>query len=284
MAAVLLPLSPVPLLGARDADAAVLAQPDRGADRAVVGGAAVRVADHPWAVALSSRALFGGTRSGQFCGGAVVGPRTVVTAAHCLSRETLGVAPEDVRDLRIITGRGDLRGTAGREVPVASVRVNPAYDSRTNSGDVAVLRLAAALPAGDAIRMAGHGDAAYAPGTAATVYGWGDVDGTGRHATSLRSARVKMIKDSSCARLYPGSADGTFDARSMVCAGLARGGRDACQGDSGGPLVARGRLVGLVSWGVGCGERGHPGVYTRISAVAGLVQEHRGDRGGADGT
>ena len=62
----------------------------------------------------------------------------------------------------------------------------------------------------------------------------------------------------------------------MVCAGVEQGGRDACQGDSGGPLVANGRLVGLVSWGAGCGEEGRPGVYTRVSAMAGLVREHIG--------
>ncbi|GAA2091960.1 serine protease [Streptomyces albiaxialis] len=247
---------------------------DRDADRAVIGGAAVRAQDHPWVVALSSRALFGGTRSGQFCGGAVVGPRTAITAAHCMSREVLGVDRRTVRDLRIITGRGDLRGKAGKEIPVSSVWVNPDYDSRTNRGDVAVLRLKSPLPKSAVIPMAGRGDGAYRPGTTASVFGWGDTSGSGRYATSLRAARVDMVKDGACARSYPGSSEGKFDAASMVCAGVAQGGRDACQGDSGGPLIARGKLVGLVSWGVGCGERGRPGVYTRVSAVADMVRQH----------
>lgn len=250
--------------------------PDQGPDRAVIGGTPVRAEAHPWVVALSSRSLFGGSRSGQFCGGALVDARTAVTAAHCLSTEVLGVDRKKVSDLRIITRRGDLSGKTGQEVPVASTWVNPDYDSRTNRGDVAVLRLKEALPAKSAMRMAEPGDAAYKAGSAASVYGWGDTSGNGAYATSLRAARVNMLADEECARAYPGNSEGTFDAASMVCAGVENGGRDACQGDSGGPLIANGRLVGLVSWGVGCGERGRPGVYTRISAVADAVRAHSG--------
>ncbi|MDT0446153.1 S1 family peptidase [Streptomyces johnsoniae] len=236
----------------------------------VVGGHPAPVSAHPWAVALASRELFGDERSGQFCGGAVVGSDTVVTAAHCLSRPVLGVEPAELRDLAVVAGRDDLRGRTGREVPVRAVWKDPDHDERTHAEDLAVLTLAEPLPDHWAIPVAGPGDAVYTPGVAARVFGWGDTSGDGSYATELRSARVRMLPDAACTRAYEGAGNGRYDSPSMVCAGLPDGGRDACQGDSGGPLVAAGRLVGLVSWGTGCGQPGRPGVYTRAAVLAQL--------------
>ncbi len=240
-------------------------------DRAVIGGRPVSAESHPWVAALSSRSRFGPERSGQFCGSAVVGPRTAVTAAHCVSREVLGTDPSQVDDLRVITGRGDLRQTTGKEIAVESWKVNPEYDPKTNKGDIAVLRLASALPQNAVLPMAQKGDSAYKAGTAATVYGWGDTTGRGDYANTLHAAAVNVLPDADCERAYPGSAEGTYDPVTMLCAGVKQGGKDACQGDSGGPLVAQGKLVGLVSWGIGCGQQGRPGVYTRISAVQSVI-------------
>ncbi|MFJ2740126.1 S1 family serine peptidase [Streptomyces sp. NPDC087440] len=237
------------------------------ADGVVIGGQTVKAADSPWAVAVASRDRFGGMRAGQFCGGVVVAPTKVVTAAHCLGRDVLGVPLNEVRDLKVIAGRGELRGTGGREIAVRGTWVNPSYDPLSNSGDMAVLTLAAALPEEYVIRLAPAAGGLTDPGTGATVYGWGDTTGGGAYASSLRSAKVRVLPDAECTRAYPGNLDGTYLPATMLCAGDPEGGHDACQGDSGGPLVARGRLIGLVSWGSGCGQAGSPGVYTRISAL-----------------
>ncbi|MBG0852004.1 serine protease [Streptomyces spinoverrucosus] len=257
-----------PLVLAAAAAAIPLVTPTTAAaDGIVVGGFPIDSADSPWTVALASRDRFGGTRSGQFCGAVAVGRTTVLTAAHCLGEDVLGTSPGKVRDLKVVTGRTDLRSADGQEISVRETWVNPAYDGVSNAGDFAVLTLAENLPDKAVIAMAAAGDPAYAAETAATVYGWGDVTGAGDYPYHLRAASVRVLPDALCEQAYPGSADGTYRADSMLCAGERVGGRDACQGDSGGPLVAQGRLIGLVSWGSGCGRPGSPGVYTRVSDV-----------------
>jgi hypothetical protein len=90
----------------------------------------------------------------------------------------------------------------------------------------------------------------------------------------MQRAQVPIESDADCAKAYPdglgASASGSFDARSMLCAGYPQGGTDTCQGDSGGPLLATAldgslRLVGATSFGDGCAQPGKPGVYARVA-------------------
>ncbi|MEU9402865.1 serine protease [Streptomyces sp. SID4985] len=242
----------------------------------VVGGFPIDVSTAPWTVALSSRDRFGGTRAGQFCGGVAVAPTMVLTAAHCVSEDALGGPPESVRDLKVIANRTDLLSEDGEEIAVSKAEVNPDYDAAANSGDFAVLTLAQPLPEGVVVRMAEAGDPAYAAGTEALVSGWGDTSGQGAYAKHLYAARLHVLADDVCAHAYPGGAAGAYRADTMLCAGETAGGPDACQGDSGGPLVAGGRLIGLVSFGNGCGRPGSPGVYTRVSEVAKVLGTAQG--------
>ena len=93
--------------------------------------------------------------------------------------------------------------------------------------------------------------------------GFGTLSSGGSLAQVLMQVSVPIVTESTCKTAY-----GSSIHDSMVCAGLAQGGKDSCQGDSGGPLVceANGRffLEGVVSWGSGCASPGKYGVYSRV--------------------
>ncbi|KAJ8335034.1 hypothetical protein SKAU_G00406730 [Synaphobranchus kaupii] len=95
-------------------------------------------------------------------------------------------------------------------------------------------------------------------GTMCTVSGWGDTM-TSNDGTRLQCLEIPILSDRDCENSYPGMI-----TPSMFCAGYLEGGKDSCQGDSGGPVVCNNELQGVVSWGYGCAERDHPGVYAKV--------------------
>ena len=216
---------------------------------AVVGGAPVEGTGFAWVVRLSVG-----------CDGALVAPRVVLTAAHCLD----GAGP-----VRVTAGSSDLR--AGITVGTTAVRRAPGYSPVTQREDWVVLRLDRRL---NLPTLALTPSGAYDRGTF-TVLGWGSTAEGGPQQRYLRAATVPFVTDARCAAAY---GDLGFVAGEMLCAGdLRRGGVDTCQGDSGGPMVrpdgSGGWVqVGIVSWGNGCGRAGYPGVYTRVSAFTRAIR------------
>ncbi|KTG46414.1 hypothetical protein cypCar_00004348 [Cyprinus carpio] len=95
----------------------------------------------------------------------------------------------------------------------------------------------------------------------------------GPSADVVMEAKVPLLSQTTC-RSELGKE---LLTNTMFCAGYLSGGIDSCQGDSGGPLIFQDRLsgrfqlFGITSWGDGCGERGKPGVYTRVTAFSDWV-------------
>ncbi|SHG10137.1 S1 family peptidase [Streptoalloteichus hindustanus] len=220
----------------------------------VVGGQRASIAEHPWVVHLTT------SNGYQYCGGAIVAPNKVLTAAHCVARRALS-------DLRVIAGREDKQSAEGVVAGVASAWVHPSFQSTNRGDDVAVVTLDRTVPY-PAVAVAGAADAAlYQPGAEAAVIGWGDTAEGGPSSRYLMKAVVPVMPDGDCSSAFP-----EYDAGRMLCAGYPEGRIDACQGDSGGPLVAGGKVIGLVSTGEGCARAGKPGIYTRVAVYEDLVR------------
>jgi len=122
-------------------------------------------------------------------------------------------------------------------------------------------------------------DSEFASGSICHITGWGTTGlGAKRLSKTLKQARLPLVPRDTCKRSYSDfRSSGYCVTRRMRCAGYARGGVDACKGDSGGPLVCqRNRkryLMGVVSWGAGCGLVGRYGVYADVLRLKRWIQE-----------
>lgn len=105
-----------------------------------------------------------------------------------------------------------------------------------------------------------------AEGLECFISGWGKTMSPESHRdfSVLRATSVNIIGREKCVQAYANKVRVT---PRMVCAGVAGGGKDACMGDSGGPMVCNGMLIGVVSFGIGCGNRKYPGVYGSVAMV-----------------
>ena len=243
---------------------------DLHAQPEVVGGKTAKDGRWPFMVAL----LDAGTASNydaQFCGASLISNRDVLTAAHCVK----GSRPAQIQ---VLVGTQDLK-SGGRRVNVARITVHPKYNARTSDSDVAVLRLAEEVndiaPVEFASTLAEE-DQYAAAGKPVWGMGWGETETTPHFPNELQNVKVPVTDRTVCnaADAYNGKITDT-----MLCAGLAEGGKDTCQGDSGGPLVSKnssGKFhlqVGVVSWGYGCADPNHYGVYSRMATLGAWVKD-----------
>lgn len=237
----------------------------------IIGGVEATPGAWPFMVAILSAnvtPLF----NGQFCGGALISKGWVVSAAHCF----VDVAAEDIQ---VGVNLHNLSTDSGEIINVTQIISHPDYNADTNDNDIALLRLASDSTTGTPISVIS--DSIDIENFNATAIGWGlTVDGDDNSASEvLRQVTMPIVSNSVCNTALSGGI-----TANMVCAGLAQGGKDACQGDSGGPLIVSSggtnKLVGVTSFGIGCGQPNSYGVWARTSRYASFISTNTGIGGG----
>ncbi|XP_074612865.1 trypsin-like [Acropora palmata] len=248
------PVPPTPGPGPSPLPSSCGARPNSNAR--IVGGSETVKNSIPWQAMLR-------TDGGQFCGGSLIHPQWVLTAAHCVMSES-----ESSFKIWLGAHRREEKEDTTQEFSVAKIVRHPKYSSSTMENDMALIKLDRPSILGPGVGLVCLGDDSHhLPlddlNNQCLISGWGTLSSGGSQPNTLQEVMVPLVSPSECGRVY-----GQTMHSSMLCAGFKSGGKDSCQGDSGGPLVCQfsGKyfLEGATSFGKGCADPEAYGVYAKV--------------------
>ncbi|KAF1606898.1 Trypsin I-P1, partial [Eudyptes chrysolophus] len=222
-------------------------------DDKIVGGYTCAENSVPYQVSLNS--------GYHFCGGSLINSQWVLSAAHCYKSR-----------IQVQLGKHNLALTESTQQFISSAKVirHSGYSSTTLDNDIMLIKLAKPAQLNRAVRTVPLPTSCVATGTTCLISGWGNtLSDANPYPDTLQCLKAPVLSSRKCTEAYPGKI-----TKNMICVGFLEGGKDSCQvkhllllshmGDSGGPVVCNGQLQGIVSWGIGCAQKGYPGVYTKV--------------------
>ncbi|CAH1140256.1 unnamed protein product [Phyllotreta striolata] len=232
----------------------------------------------PWTVVIMERNLLKPDTNMYRCGGSVIHPQVVVTAAHCV----IGI---DQTLLTVRAGEWDTKSLdepiPHQDASVGEALIHPNFHSRSLRNDIALLFLAAPLELRENVGVICLPPQGFSLDSAmCTAGGWGkDTFKRGKHSSILKKVDLPLVERSRCLTALKKTRLGAFYKlhSSFICAGGEEN-KDTCKGDGGSPLVCPvpggpGRFfqMGIVSWGIGCGDSDTPGVYVNVPAFSNWI-------------